>query len=196
MAVLEPSERNCARPPRGGLKLDGLAVLGLERLGVQHNLGRLWLGNRERSGKTARDTVRVDDVDEVIAGIIIGRFRDEQHGLGLANDWLAVLVPLVIEGPLPMDFSQKGHSLAKRPDLRLCGNPDGALSKAAKAGNIEAAKQAIADVADVNARQGNRGGTPLDFAMRGGHLSYGEKTDKLLRQHGGKTGEELKAAGN
>jgi hypothetical protein len=32
--------------------------------------------------------------------------------------------------------------------------------------------------------------------MRGGHLSYGEKTDKLLRQHGGKTGEELKAAGN
>ena len=119
MAVLEPSERNCARPPRGGLKLDGLAVLGLERLGVQHNLGRLWLGNRERRGKTARDTVRIDDVDEVIAGIIIGRFRDEQHGLGLANDWLAVLVPLVIEGPLPMDFRQKGHPLAKRPDLRL-----------------------------------------------------------------------------
>ena len=102
------------------------------------------------------------------------------------------------------------------------GNPvaDRALIHAANlGGNIEAVKQAIADGADVNVKdklggaslhyaannsrkeiaelliakdadvnaKNIRGVTPLDFAK-------GE-TANLLRKHGGKTGDELKAEG-
>ena len=73
-----------------------------------------------------------------------------------------------------------------------CGNPeaDRALFQAVKDINIEATKQAIADGADVNAK--NDGGeTPLDWAIQ---RKRTEITD-LLRKHGGKTGEELKAEG-
>ena len=68
-----------------------------------------------------------------------------------------------------------------------CG-PSVDIHQAAKEGNIEAVKQAIADGADVNAMDVLLGWTPLDYAE-------GETAD-LLRKHGGKTGEELKAAGN
>ena len=71
-----------------------------------------------------------------------------------------------------------------------CGNPDGALAKAARRGNIEAAKQAIADGADVNAKDDN-GETPLNWAI----FNDETETADLLRKHGGKTGAELKAEG-
>ena len=48
-----------------------------------------------------------------------------------------------------------------------CGNPDGALFDAAHKGNIEVAKQAIADGANVNAK--DDGWTPLHLAASGGH---------------------------
>ena len=67
-----------------------------------------------------------------------------------------------------------------------CG-PSVDIHQAAKEGNIEAVKQAIADGADVNAMDVLLGWTPLDYAE-------GETAD-LLRKHGGKTGEELKAEG-
>jgi len=72
-----------------------------------------------------------------------------------------------------------------------CGNPDGALIQAVKDGNIKATKQAIADGADVNEISRN-GETPLDLAIR---LGGQTETADLLRKHGGKTGEELKAEG-
>ena len=108
-----------------------------------------------------------------------------------------------------------------------CGNPDGALLKATQEGKIKAVKQAIADGADVNAKddwgmtplhraagQGQKeiaelliaegadvnakieagklkGQTPLDWAIDDNHT----ETAALLRKHGGKTGEELKAEG-
>ena len=71
-----------------------------------------------------------------------------------------------------------------------CGNPDGALAKAARRGNIEVAKQAIADGADVNAKDDN-GETPLNWAI----FNDETETADLLRKHGGKTGAELKAEG-
>jgi ankyrin repeat protein len=62
---------------------------------------------------------------------------------------------------------------------------------AASNGNKEIAELLIAAGAEVNANDG-RGSTPLDSAIQ---LKQTETAD-LLRKHGGKTGEELKAAGN
>ena len=139
-----------------------------------------------------------------------------------------------------------------------CGAPDISLHKAALDGNIEAVKQAIADGADVNAKDDLLGETPLrhaavkdhkeiaellitkgadvnaksdgwdhtplHFAAWFGHKEIAElliaegadvnakniggitpldkaikdnytETANLLRKHGGKTGEELKAEG-
>ena len=69
-----------------------------------------------------------------------------------------------------------------------CGHPDGATIQATKDGNIEAAKQAIADGADVNAKTRQLLKRSLDQAED-------EETVDLLRKHGGKTGEELKDEG-
>ena len=68
-----------------------------------------------------------------------------------------------------------------------CG-PSVDIHQAAKDGNIKAVKQHLAAGADVNAKDRVGGGTPLDWAD-------GETAD-LLRKHGGKTAEELKATGN
>ena len=94
--------------------------------------------------------------------------------------------------------------------------PDISIHDAALVGNIEAVKQHIAASTDVNAKN-YFGGTPLHGAgtkevtkllIAAGadvnaksmfdetplDLSKGETAD-LLRKHGGKTGEELKAEG-
>ena len=67
--------------------------------------------------------------------------------------------------------------------------PDRALLKAANTGNIEAVKQYITAGTDVNAK--HDGDTPLDWAIRYKRT----ETADLLRKHGGKTSEELKAEG-
>jgi ankyrin repeat protein len=58
------------------------------------------------------------------------------------------------------------------------------------AANKEIVELLIAEGADVNAKV-DRGNTPLDWAI----LNDETKTADLLRKHGGKTGEELKAEG-
>ena len=64
------------------------------------------------------------------------------------------------------------------------------LYHAAIYGHTEVAEFLIAKSADVNAK--NKGGrTPLDSAIAFKHT----ETADLLRKHGGKTGEELKAEG-
>ena len=57
---------------------------------------------------------------------------------------------------------------------------------AAHEGHREVAELLIAEGADVNETNGS-GETPLDYAKT--------ETADLLRKHGGKTGEELKAEG-
>ncbi len=61
------------------------------------------------------------------------------------------------------------------------------LHRAAEKGHKEIAELLIAAGADVNAKD-NNGETPLDLANK-------TETAELLRKHGGKTGEELKAEG-
>ena len=61
---------------------------------------------------------------------------------------------------------------------------------AAQTGNIEVVKQHLADGVDVNSKS-DMGRTSLDVAIA---FKQSLITD-LLRKHGGKTGEELKAAG-
>ena len=102
-----------------------------------------------------------------------------------------------------------------------CGS---SIHQAAGTGNIEAVKQHLAAGADVNADEGT-GVTPLHLAAFNSHKEIVElliakgadlnakdkggktpldsaimldqtETADLLRKHGGKTGEELKAAGN
>ena len=77
-----------------------------------------------------------------------------------------------------------------------CGkviNPEAnrALIDAAWNGNIEAVEQHLAAGADVNVKDGIDE-TPLDEAIENDETEIAD----LLRKHGGKTGEELKAAGN
>ena len=57
-------------------------------------------------------------------------------------------------------------------------------------GHKEIAELLIAAGADVNAQM-NNGNTPLDWAIKYNH----SETADLIRKHGGKTGEELKAEG-
>ena len=60
------------------------------------------------------------------------------------------------------------------------------MHEAAWNGHKEVAELLIAKGADVNAKDW-RGRTPLDFAKRQPEIA------DLLRKHGGKTGDELKA---
>jgi ankyrin repeat protein len=69
--------------------------------------------------------------------------------------------------------------------------PDISIHEAAMQRNLEAVKQHIAAGADVNAKDVN-GYTPLDWAI----FNKDTETAALIRKHGGKTGEELKAEGN
>ncbi len=69
------------------------------------------------------------------------------------------------------------------------------LAYAAYKGRKEIVELLIAAGADVNAKVASgpkQGLTPLDAANETNH----NETADLLRKHGGKTGEELKAAGN
>ncbi len=68
--------------------------------------------------------------------------------------------------------------------------PDISIHDAARTGRIEAVKQHLIAGTDVNAKN-NIGASPLDLATL---FNQSEIAD-LLRKHGGKTADELNAAG-
>ena len=68
---------------------------------------------------------------------------------------------------------------------------EAAYSFTGGSGPIRTIELLISKGADVNSKS-ESGGTPLDIANTWGH----EPAAAILRKHGGKTGKELKAAGN
>ena len=60
------------------------------------------------------------------------------------------------------------------------------LREAVRNGDLQKVKQAMANGLDINATDGNNN-TALDLALKNKEIA------DLLRKHGGKTGEELKA---
>ena len=115
-----------------------------------------------------------------------------------------------------------GCATTQQPEPPTAKAPDISIHDAAREGNIEAVKQHLAAGTKVDAVMGFDGRTPLLGAVRKGHKEIAElliangadvnaknyerkspldfaiknkltKTTALLRKHGGKTGEELKA---
>jgi hypothetical protein len=137
---------------------------------------------------------------------------------------------LLYFAPAGLEFVRIPDAEASKPEPPKGKAPDISFQYAARDGNIEAVKQAIADGADVNAKddgwtplhiaalngrkeiaellivegaevnaKDDGDETPLDFAIKGKLFGAAAADDKytktadLLRKHGGKTGEELKA---
>ena len=121
------------------------------------------------------------------------------------------------------ESQQSAPAPETKPEPPTAKAPDISFHEAAVMGNIQAVKQHLAAGADVNAKddwgktplyvaalgghkeiaelliskgvdvnaKNDNGDTPIDFAVRGNQTA----TIDLLRKHGGKTGEELKAEG-
>ena len=121
-------------------------------------------------------------------------------------------------GFTPLDMANKTETADL---LRKHGGKHGTIEGAARGGDIEAVKEFLATGTDVNAKN-FAGWTPLHWASSGDHkeivellitagadvnakeedgdtpldkAKYKPETADLLRKHGGKTGEELKAEG-
>ena len=104
-------------------------------------------------------------------------------------------------GETPMQIAyQKGHTeivellIANGADGNAKGDGQTPLHGAAYWGSKEIVQLLIAKGADVNAKT-NNGTTPLDRATMPNSPFDTTETADLLRKHGGKTGEELKAEG-
>ena len=81
-----------------------------------------------------------------------------------------------------------GCGKSQSPEPPTAKAPDISIGDAAFKGNIEAVKQHLAAGTDVNSKDGD-GDTSLDWANARRHT----ETADLLRKHGAKTSEELKA---
>ena len=133
---------------------------------------------------------------------------------------LATIVAVVLVGC--GESQQSASTPEAKPEPPTAKALDTSIHDAAAEGNIEAVKQYLAAGTDVNANI--YGFTPLHYAARDGHKEIAElliaegadvnakivsgpiqgstpldyandEIADLLRKHGGKTGEELKAAG-
>ena len=105
-------------------------------------------------------------------------------------------------GRTPLHFAAfRGHKevaallIAKGADVNAKAKGDWTpLYYAALYGHKEIVELLIAEGADVNAKDVD-GDTPLDMATHPKNPKASTETAELLRKHGGKTGEELKAEG-
>ncbi len=126
-----------------------------------------------------------------------------------------------VTGRTPLDIANKNNKSEIADLLRCHGGKHGTIHGAALDGDIEAVKEFLAAATNVNAMD-DVGQTPLHFAAdkeiaelliaKGADVNAKDQDDEtpldwaihsklteiadLLRKHGAKTGEELKAAGN
>ncbi len=106
------------------------------------------------------------------------------------------------EGGTPLDYARGETADLLRKHGGKAKAPDIPIHVAVIMGKIEAVKQHIAAGTDVNAKN-DRGMTPLDWAIKQIFQTRHSpavqqrhtETAALLRKHGGKTAEELKAEG-
>jgi ankyrin repeat protein len=103
-------------------------------------------------------------------------------------------------GGTPLDWAIKRGKNETAALLRKHGGKYSKIRFAARGGDIKAVKEFLAAGADVNTKD-KRGDTPLDiaellFEWESPEVKAAKKEmADLLRKHGGKTGEELKAEG-
>jgi ankyrin repeat protein len=126
----------------------------------------------------------------VVVGLIMF-FPDDSNGV-LPSEPTAVKTDGESQQSSPPAEAKPVEPVAEaaQPEPPTAKAPDISIHDAARTGNIEAVKQHLAAGTDVNAKN-NVGWTPLDLAI----LMNEKEIADLLRKHGGKTGEELKAAG-
>ena len=101
---------------------------------------------------------------------------------------LTTIAAVVLVGCVPKKLQKTKAIPIQQAEPPTVEAPDILIHEAAMQRNLEVVKQHIAagaDVKDVN------GYTPLDWAI----FNKDTKTVDLLRKHGAKTGEELKAEG-
>jgi ankyrin repeat protein len=91
------------------------------------------------------------------------------------------------QGKTPLDLAKRLGQSETIDLLRKHGGKYGTFIGAAEGGDIDTVKMFLDAGTDVNAKD-EYGNTPLDMADD-------KETADLLRKHGGKTGEELKAEG-
>ena len=101
---------------------------------------------------------------------------------------LTTIAVVVLVGCVPKELQKTKAIPIQQAEPPTAEAPDILIHEAAMQKNLDVVKQHIAAGADVNAKDVN-GYTPLDWAI----FNKDTKTVDLLRKHGGKTGEELKA---
>jgi hypothetical protein len=113
--------------------------------------------------------------------------RDDGR-LTVKSQLIAIVAAVLVVGC--GETQQSVPQAEAKPEPPSAKAPDISIHDAARDGNIEAVKQHLAAGADVNTIDVD-GKTPADRAVS----EDKKETADLLRKHGGKTGEELKAEG-
>jgi ankyrin repeat protein len=146
---------------------------------------------RKRGGKTAKELKVYNSIHEAAED---GNIEVVKRYLAAGTDVNAKN----IRGTPLHDAAASGHKeivellINEGADVNAKrGDGSTPLHRAAYKGHKELAELLIAGGAYVNAKTDVGGRTPLDMAILFKHI----ETADLLRKHGGKTGEELKAEG-
>ena len=134
----------------------------------------------------------------IAAVLLVGCGESQQSSPPVETQPTEPIAEVPVQPSSPTPEAEPAEPVAKaaqpEPPIAKAEAPVISIHDAAMLGNIEAVKQHLAAGADVNAKA--NGKTPLDLAITSILFPKGHpETIDLLRKHGGKTGEELKAEG-